>query len=1033
MPLWKDIREVLLRAHDNGREWLTAREIAREVLAVKPEANPGTLSTIVRYYAINDPSKKHGASPIYLRNPLFVTDSPTTRGKQYRLLSDVERQTFLASPREDLEQISYQELLDWLQEASSTPGVARLISSVEELFQAMESWAEVTTQDDSDLGASLVWRAQVTAKDWIHDTVRGGFGPASFLAYANLNPSAYLSKHSSQVDRDRARAAIEQILGARFRPDQNLQSAFLNWSYGATGFDPNESSEPDLRFLSLNPMPTRTPSGTEVPHDSSSWSDAAFSSQFVVVRYPAPIALPYQRYCGSPAGFSRLVALVSATEHLLRYLVAIAAADLFRCLGKTGASRLQHHPELEPLFSGMDLQLGHWVGLLKGLMRALQQQSQPALPQFVEACQPEGRVLTLLGRIVTKRNKWIHPKGGINVSDERAVRECRQVRPWLEEAIQRLGFLCDYPLGYATRSRAKADRYRLFSCMGTKRAEGYAFQTKAPIEEGVPFLTISPSRVLYLWPLLAQRLVAASQQRSLYCFERIERRARCLTRVRLTALDQRDEIWERVLDTTDAASHAWLIERVRDLDARAELSVDFDLAAQLQNNTRQRQLVGRRLGPYLLEALVGRGGFGAIYQGVDTSTHMHVAVKVLDPNLKGREAYRRFQREFEKLEEVGGHPGIVRCFQSDSALIDGAEYDWYSMEFATGGDLAGRLGSRPHTDGTEVAAADLPWNDEHRRREIVVAFEAIATALAHLHASNVVHRDIKPSNVLVMDDGSLRLADFGLVKSRAPSESLLTSVGAVLGTRVYMAPEQERGEDVDERADVYSLGVVLAEMATGFRPERPGTPKRGSSLRSWRPLRRLPETLQEFVRRATDLDPSERFPDAQQALAAFRRIQTAPASSPPGRQWVLYWLPKTVDEHPTGQIDYAASGQFARRRVFPGDVIWIVTARDGYLTLVGRLEVGLVTDRQGAEEALGRSDLWEAEHYAIARTGTVAPIVEIDLTSSLGALEFASSSNPSVHSGEDGRVNPQQLQAVRELTAAGARSLQDLLGRHEPS
>ena len=112
MAVWELIRDAIQTAHDRGQPWLTVGEITREVLAIDQGVNKGTIHGYVRYLCINDPSKKHAQAPLYRTNPLFVTDDPTMRGKRYRLLMEDERRAFLSNPRDDLEFVSYSQLMD---------------------------------------------------------------------------------------------------------------------------------------------------------------------------------------------------------------------------------------------------------------------------------------------------------------------------------------------------------------------------------------------------------------------------------------------------------------------------------------------------------------------------------------------------------------------------------------------------------------------------------------------------------------------------------------------------------------------------------------------------------------------------------------------------------------------------------------------------------------------------------------------------------------------------------------------------------
>jgi serine/threonine protein kinase len=150
-----------------------------------------------------------------------------------------------------------------------------------------------------------------------------------------------------------------------------------------------------------------------------------------------------------------------------------------------------------------------------------------------------------------------------------------------------------------------------------------------------------------------------------------------------------------------------------------------------------------------------------------------------------------------------------------------------------------------------------------------------------LHNLGIVHRDLKPANVLIMEDGELRLSDFGLVKDLMSRHELdmsatmeappRTSTGAVLGTRHYMAPEQERGEEVEAPADVYALGVLLAELATGRRPFSDSQARVCSSLAGDPILRQLTEGLRELILHCTDVRPERRPPNGQAVLDEFER------------------------------------------------------------------------------------------------------------------------------------------------------------------
>jgi serine/threonine protein kinase len=341
--------------------------------------------------------------------------------------------------------------------------------------------------------------------------------------------------------------------------------------------------------------------------------------------------------------------------------------------------------------------------------------------------------------------------------------------------------------------------------------------------------------------------------------------------VRAAAIDVRDA-WTQALQEQPAADHGWLLERLRGLPTAVDVPPGLRLAERLAPLSGGK-LVGRTLGPNRLLAVVAVGGFSTVYAAEDTTNGRRVAVKVLE-SPEAQRHLMRFHQEFERLRAAAAHPNIIRCFDWGDPIIDNREYPWFSMEFAAGGDLAGRIEER-----RDEHAGGPPWAEPRLRAEVIREFRVVAAAVAHLHSLGVVHRDLKPGNVLIMEDGELRLSDFGLVKDLnphyEPASTLIlaprTSTGAVLGTRHYMAPEQERGEEVEAPADVYALGVLLAELATGRRPVPSSQRGTGSTLASSPALRELPEGLQELILRCTHARPERRPPNGRAVLDEFER------------------------------------------------------------------------------------------------------------------------------------------------------------------
>ncbi len=254
------------------------------------------------------------------------------------------------------------------------------------------------------------------------------------------------------------------------------------------------------------------------------------------------------------------------------------------------------------------------------------------------------------------------------------------------------------------------------------------------------------------------------------------------------------------------------IERLLAADARAA-SV-FDSGSSGSDGDAERKpasrdataalRVGARLGPYVIVGAAGHGGMGEVYRARDTRLDRTVALKVLPSDLvRDPAARRRFEREARAAAALS-HPHI--CTLLDIGCQD--ETDFLVMEFVEGDTLADRL-----------TREKLSLHQSLR-----IATE-IADALEAAHASNIVHRDIKPGNVMLRSNGFVKVLDFGLAKltplttngkdtTRAPS----TRAGLIVGTVAYMSPEQARGQDVDARTDVWSLGCVLYEMVAGRAP-----------------------------------------------------------------------------------------------------------------------------------------------------------------------------------------------------------------------
>lgn len=266
-------------------------------------------------------------------------------------------------------------------------------------------------------------------------------------------------------------------------------------------------------------------------------------------------------------------------------------------------------------------------------------------------------------------------------------------------------------------------------------------------------------------------------------------------------------------------------------------------------------LTGMQFGAYQIIAPLGEGGMAAVYKAYQPATERHVALKVLPRHFaKDAQFSERFQREAKFVAQLQ-HPHILPVFdygQSD-------DYTYIVMPFIQGGTLTGLLKGQP---------LSLSYI-----RQVI---SQIGDALNYAHAHGLVHRDVKPSNILVDESGNCLLTDFGLARMVEDSVKLTTS-GTLMGTPAYMSPEQGAGQEIDARSDIYSLGVVLYEMATGRVPFRAETPLAVvfkhiqdplPSARSINPA--LPEAVELVILKALSKSPADRYQTAGEMVRAIQ-------------------------------------------------------------------------------------------------------------------------------------------------------------------
>jgi serine/threonine protein kinase len=326
-------------------------------------------------------------------------------------------------------------------------------------------------------------------------------------------------------------------------------------------------------------------------------------------------------------------------------------------------------------------------------------------------------------------------------------------------------------------------------------------------------------------------------------------------------------------DAEWSAAREFLSSHDRPLSESDLIAAETDLAGieaviKSLGPTDDPRMLGR-LGAYEIAGVVGRGGMGVVLKGFDPALNRYVAIKVLAPHLAMSGAARqRFAREARAAASVV-HENVVAIH----AVADSGPLPFFVMPYIRGASLEKRL----EVNGPLGVA------------EVLRVARQIAAGLAAAHAQGLVHRDIKPSNVL-LDDGveRLQITDFGL--ARAADDASLTRTGVIAGTPQFMSPEQARGELVDARSDLFSLGSVMYAMCTGHPPFRAETSYgilRRICEDSPRPIREtaanIPEWLEALVSRLHAKNAADRFQTAaetsallEQCLAHYEQPTTTP-------------------------------------------------------------------------------------------------------------------------------------------------------------
>ena len=281
-------------------------------------------------------------------------------------------------------------------------------------------------------------------------------------------------------------------------------------------------------------------------------------------------------------------------------------------------------------------------------------------------------------------------------------------------------------------------------------------------------------------------------------------------------------------------------------------------------------MIGQTLGHYRILEKIAAGGMGVVYRAHDEQLERDVALKVLPSGtITDNSSRRQFRKEALALGKLS-HPNIETIYEFDTQ--DGI--DFLVMEYVPGNTLAERLGS-----------GALP------EKEVVALGMQISAALEQAHERGIVHRDLKPRNIAITAGGQAKVLDFGLAKllpkvNEVTAADTLTDTQAGAGTLPYMPPEQLQGESVDARADIYTIGAVLYEMATDSRAFPEELPSRVINAILHHPPvppralnSRISPELERIILKCLDKDPGQRFQTAKELLVDLRRLGATPTAA----------------------------------------------------------------------------------------------------------------------------------------------------------
>ena len=320
-------------------------------------------------------------------------------------------------------------------------------------------------------------------------------------------------------------------------------------------------------------------------------------------------------------------------------------------------------------------------------------------------------------------------------------------------------------------------------------------------------------------------------------------------------------------------------------------------------------MIGRTVSHYRILDKIGEGGMGVVFKAEDTRLGRLVALKTVPAHFAAdKDRKERFLREARAASSLN-HPNICTIYEIEEVPADQlpgyADY-FLAMEYLEGQTLKDRLQKSP---------MQIP--------ELIAVAEQVADALATAHAKGIIHRDVKPGNIFLTTTGQTKVLDFGLAKLLHPpgptvtQTDSLTALGSTVGTPAYLSPEQARGEIVDARSDIFSLGIVLYEMATGRLPFEGATPAAVINAilhLNFLPIPRfnkeVPAELERMVEKMLRKDPAERYqgiPDLLVDLRSLRkRLELGPSDAGDAAPSIAVLFFENVSDDK--ESDYFASG-----------------------------------------------------------------------------------------------------------------------------